>query len=544
MSPPPNSPSRKNGKPPAYAVSRRRPRLPRRWLTAFAGIFLLGAAWAFATPYDGTPDEMQHIMRASGVVHGDIAPEGITFESGTDGKRTITDQATGAEQTVAKSLVRENCWAFSSNRTVACAQEPGGDDTLVKVPTRAGRYNPVYYLLVGWPLALSPDWTGVMGARLTSLALTSALLSAALVAVTSWTRRRLMIAGAIAALTPITMHMSAAVNPSGLEIAAGFALFATLTPIFLDPGAPVRRPALVVALIAALTIVTLRSLGPAWLVIILLVLAVPRGRLLLKRAWARRGTRAGLVAVALAAVAGAAWTVVMRVNEAAPQADTPDFSFLGAVKVEIVLRWGDYLTEMIGRTSWLDVTMPFSMYYLWYSFLAALVLPALMLARRADRVRLACLIALVFLVPTVSDAWGAAEYGFMAQGRYLLPFAVGVPMIAALALDRIALLDRARTTRVIRSFALVLWPAQLVFLVYTMVRWQSGVRNNVSHVRVNPLNGPWHPPLGSVLPLVLGVCGVAVLVWFAFRVTRDLPARIASATDLGNERREKLSITA
>ena len=44
----------------------------RTWVVAFLGMVLLGCAWAFATPYDGGPDEGDHIVRAYGVATGQI----------------------------------------------------------------------------------------------------------------------------------------------------------------------------------------------------------------------------------------------------------------------------------------------------------------------------------------------------------------------------------------------------------------------------------------------------------------------------------------
>ena len=54
----------------------------RVWALAFLVFFLIGAAWALAGPYDGSPDEVRHIIRAAGVVQGQIFPKLATSTAG------------------------------------------------------------------------------------------------------------------------------------------------------------------------------------------------------------------------------------------------------------------------------------------------------------------------------------------------------------------------------------------------------------------------------------------------------------------------------
>ena len=99
----------------------------RLWLLAFVGFWLLHAGWALATPLNGPPDELQHVIRAAGVMQGEIRAEHIGW------------------QNVPASLDRG--WCFPTKVTVpaSCEREPGGDETIKQVPTTASLYNPVYY---------------------------------------------------------------------------------------------------------------------------------------------------------------------------------------------------------------------------------------------------------------------------------------------------------------------------------------------------------------------------------------------------------------
>src|SRR5947209_14268275 len=62
-------------RPDLRAYLRHRP--SRLWAFSFLGFLLLTSAWALAMPYDGPPDELQHVERAYGVVTGHIVPDDL-----------------------------------------------------------------------------------------------------------------------------------------------------------------------------------------------------------------------------------------------------------------------------------------------------------------------------------------------------------------------------------------------------------------------------------------------------------------------------------
>jgi hypothetical protein len=106
--------------------------------------------------------------------------------------------------------------------------------------------------------------------------------------------------------------------------------------------------------------------------------------------------------------------------------------------------------------------------------------------------------------------------GFITNGRYMLPLAVGMPLLAAYVLERQLLtLNHVRSLN--RMFVVLLVPVQMVFLVFAMVRWQRGVGHGPGVAWLNPLKGNWHPPTGSVLPLVVMLAGVLLTAWLFWR---------------------------
>ncbi|MEU8921666.1 DUF2142 domain-containing protein [Kitasatospora sp. NPDC048545] len=476
----------------------------RTWWTAFIGFFLVCAGWALASPYDASPDEREHIIRAVGVARGEFAPKPEAAGGGI-----------GAFQNVPASIVRDNCWWFDPTKSAACAKAPGGEDQHVeRVGTRAGRYNPVYYALVGWPMALWPNWLGLTLARLVSAGLVAALLASAAHSLVAWTRHRIAAAGLLVAVTPITAHLAGSINPNGIEIAAGVALVAALIPTLLDPEQPLRRAAMVQIGIAGSVLMTVRALGPLWCAAILGIMLVPAKRERLKQLLRFRPAWWTVGALGAAGAAGALWTVVMKASELMPVQVPPGITVPKALRHEVIVRWPDYFTEVIGVPSWLDTHLPATAYYLWYLAIGCLVLPALAFGAWSDRWRVLAFFLAPFAVITLSDAISAHKVGFVGQGRYLLPVAVGVPLVAAFVLGRRGVLEGARSASLVRTIALLVLPLQLAFLGYTMIRWQAGVGTSVDYTPLNPLAGAWHPPAGSATALLTAAVGCVVLgIW-------------------------------
>ncbi|MEV4755037.1 DUF2142 domain-containing protein [Micromonospora sp. NPDC049559] len=499
------------------------------WVLPFVGYFLLFTAWAVATPYDGSPDEMRHIQRAYGVASGEFAPA-----PAREGKFA------GAYQDVPKSLIRTNCFAFRSNVPASCGPAPGGDETKVRVLTPAGRYNPAYYLVVGWPLVLSPTMAGVLLARIVSAALVAALLAWA-TAVAIALRRRGVLAGLLVAVTPMAAYLAGAINPNGVEIAAGAALVVALIGVLLEPDGPAqRRSVWWLAAVAGGVLLTVRPAGPAWFAVIAAVLFVPlaasryRALLTSRRFWSFGA------ALAVVGLAAAGWTVWKRANELTPNAPPrPNLTFVDSMKIEFFDQWRRHVSEMVGVLSWLDTPLPVVVHLAWWMSVGALVVLAVLVGRPADRWRVVGLAALGMLVPAAVEALNASQYGFIAQGRYYLPMLVGVPILAAYVITARSRFDL--TPQLTRLFAVVLVPIQVAVLCYLMVRYQQGLPAKGLTPSLNPFAGSWHPALGSVLPVLLALAAAALLIVFHYRITADptgaagpgevpLNGRVASAS--------------
>jgi hypothetical protein len=493
------------------AVAGRGLSLRRQWLVVFLGFFLVFGSWSFAAPYDGPADEVQHVIRAVGVVSGQFAPAPAVV------KDYKGDPGMGAYQHVPTGLLQHaSCFGFSPHTSAACAKPIHGGP-VGEVQTTAGRYNPLYYLLVGLPVTLAPSWGGLVGTRLLSAALSAALLAFSFVVLSRWSRYGLMLGGLIAAATPMLSHLAGAVNPNGLEIAAGIALFSAGIPLLLGPPRGRTAPLIWLAGISAAILATLRSLGPMWVFFALVVLLIPQSRSVLRQLWSRRLVRWWTAGVGLAIVLSLAWIVGMKTGSLVAPAQANHYTILGASFVYLN-NWGNiYMQGLVGVAGWFDVFMPAPIYWLYIGVAGSLVVLAVVVGGWADRWRLFVL-AFGGVVPIgVAQVAEVNTVGFIIGSRYMLPLLVGLPLLSAFILER-KLLSPRQSRSYIRLFCVLLLPVHLVLLVYAMVRWQHGA--SPSHP--NPFSGNWHPPTGSLLPLLLMIAGLLLVGW----VTWTAPARI------------------
>ncbi len=478
----------------------------RLWLLAFVGFFLLFGAWSFATPYDGPPDEQAHALRAAALGHGQVFPTG---DRTPDAAGVMRPSDPWTLETPS-SLWRTRCFPMFVTVPADCSAEPGGDETLEPHKVSAAHYNPFYYWVTAWPVAAWPNWTGILLARLLNGAAMAALLSSAVVAACRWTRHRAVVAGLVVAATPMVAHLGGAINPNGIEIAAGVGLFAGLIPLLLEPQTRVNRAALALVGISAGILVTPRSLGVMWLVIILATMLIGTSRTRLRELAGDRSVRRWAALVAVSVVASGVWTLIAR-PQRLPEGDlglTPTQILRSAV-IDV---WPNMVNQMVGVMGWAETLQPRLVYVAWFMAAGLLVLGGFLLGDRTDRLRMLVLSVGTFVPLLGQELLLVNQIGWFNQGRYFLPGAVGLPMLGAYALARRGL-DAGQIRLVTRTLAVVLVPIHVVCLAYTMTRWQSGLAS------LNPLEGSWMPPLGPVVPLVLGAAAVVVLVFLYWRAS-------------------------
>ncbi|MFF1528390.1 DUF2142 domain-containing protein [Cellulomonas sp. NPDC058312] len=471
---------------------------------------LLGGVWSLTSPLSAAPDEAAHLAKAAGVARGQLLGE-----EWAPGRYVVA-----VPQVYDDVADVNDCFAFRPERSAACSdalRETSAEPTAVL--TSAGRYNPLYYVLVGLPTHLPPTPVALHLVRLMSVLLCATTLAMGVRSAVETRARTWPVLAVFGATTPMVVFMLSVVNPSSLEITAGLGLWATLLAILRDPRPDLLRRQMLRAGVLVALLVNAKSVSPLYLAIIVLVViaTVPWSRtrsvLVDRRAWPglALGVAASVAAVVWIRLAGA----IGRPSEAPYPELTP-----GVAAERVLGRSDQYLANMLGQFGSHDTGIP-----LWGYMLAVLValtpvVLALAVGSRRDRAVIGVLLVLVIALPVVLQVPQATELGLPWQGRYVLPIAVGLPLLAGyvLAEHRDELggrLGHRLAGMLVWSWAVV----QLLSVVANLRRYTAGAAWPFVAARDPDF---WTPPLGQATLLVLAVliCGGGAVL--ASRLARDL----------------------
>jgi len=459
------------------------------------------AAWSLASPLFASPDEPAHVTRAVALDRlGELVGRTVTNAS-----NPVTDITTPKDYSYAVTVRYLNCFAFRPTTPASCTRPLTASTTLVPTTTYVGRYPPLYYAIVGLPTRLVVSPTGLYLMRFMSALLNAAFLALAVMTVVTWSESRLLLVGLLLAATPMTFFLGSVVNPSGLEITSAICLWCSGLVLALErPQAP--PPGLVAVVTAsAATLLLARGLSPLWVVLIVALLALLagwQGVLGITRAHAVRWSSLVLVPCAAFALV---WVVVAHALDALPIGTPVGAGETNAhLLANIFGQTGGWIQQMIGDFGWLDTPAPLLTYLLWYGALGVVVLVALSCSRSRHVAGLLLLIAAVLVVPVILQYAEARRHGIGWQGRYTMPLAVGVPLVAMALAERSEMLRWPRL-RLATVLCVVIGVADLAAFAENLRRYTVGVAGPIDFLR-----GSWHPPLGAPT-LTAGALAVTVL---------------------------------
>ena len=504
--------------------TRRRNRVALAWVGIGALFFALIAAWSLATPLMSSPDEPSHVVKAAAVARGQWS--GILGPAPTDTSRPGAGTTVHLPNDLAASVALPNCYAFHPDNAASCVPRlPARAGSDVPVETFAGQYPPLYYALVGWPSLFLSGEAALYGMRLVSAAISAVMLAWGAYRLTTVRTNQLMVWGAVVALTPMCLFLAGTVNPSGWEITVAFSFWAACLAIVARDGAPTTG-ALVQAAVSGAALVNIRASSPLWALAVVAValLIAPAGRL---RDVVRHRLAPWLGGVAvLASLTAIAW-ILTHGDVVSARHLYPQFASL---KVTLLTINGDaygYLQNMIGNFGWLDTPAPPLTYVMWYFALGSLVLLALSAAMRARaKTGLALLIGAVVAAPFVLQVPTAADAGIIWQGRYALPVAVGVPMVAAVLLGEQSADVIALLRRVFRGAVPWVLVAQVAAFYWASRRYAEGATGHL--FALTPM---WSSPIGYLTGTAVYAVLCATLALVVWRSGRQAPVQPPAARE-------------
>jgi hypothetical protein len=451
------------------------------WRTFSAALALLSGlvgVWGLAVPLLGAPDEPAHVLRAAGVVRGQL--------TGLPGLPT----AVSVPPAVAEAQTYAGCFVFRPEVDASCAPALAVDrgEPDVEARTQAGRYPPAWYALTGLPTLVWQDLAVVHAVRAVSGALVAGLLAAAATLALASGRPLLRLAVGAAA-TPMALFLGGSANPSGPEAAAGLLLWVAGTLVVLDGP---RRSPLWCAGVAAVVLALLRPVSPLWVAVagvVLLLLAGRRVPALVRS----RGVQLVAGAAVLAALVQTAFVVGLGSLQLYGSGRELPLSERLAGSLG---RTDERARQMVGWFGWLEVPAPDWVVGAWAVVVAVVVLAGLLLGRWGQRLLVLLLVAAVVAVPVALEAPSVATVGFYWQGRYTLPLAAGALVVAA------AVARRSPPRWCLAVLLAVVAAAQVGALIVALGRWTDGVGQPL-----DLLDPAWSPPL----PPVALVAAYAVL---------------------------------
>ncbi len=474
----------------------------RLFWQSWAAFFLLAVAWSIANPLMASPDEPAHTVRAASVVRGQLVPPA------TEGGSLVRlpyfyNLVTGYPI----------CYMFVPEETGVCEPEATRPlDEIVDVVTPAGRYNPLYYAVVGLPTLLPPGDGVLYAMRAIAAALSTFFLALGMRSLAQTPHAGWALPGAAAALTPMVVFLTSTVNPAAIEITAAFALWCQLLTLVRhpEPSRTVSR----MAWIALSTIVMVNARGLSLLycgVLVVIAVLVSRGSAVID-VLRTRGTWPSFGAIALGGLAAAGWVLGTNSLGSGGEVRHPGLMFLSAAKIS-VLATGNYVRNMIGQFGWTDTELP-TLVFLAFAAAAGLVLVlAVALGTWRDRLAIAAVAALSVIIPVLVHSSQAKYLGIIWQGRYILPVAIGIPLVAGYVVARRieslpssvqAAVERpgAAITTVV---AVALSAVQLVAFTLNLHRYVNGIDGGWFSLAPDA----WLPPVPLVVVVLLGVGGAA-----------------------------------
>jgi hypothetical protein len=478
-----------------------------------------------AMPLLMQPDEPSHAMRAAAVARGQLTwkdREDVSFDEFLRARPTRdldpahryvrrTNTVVDIPEGYASLETVPVCVAIEDGNDASCAPEVSSSSTIVEARPYTGTYPPLT-AIVESPGGRFDAPVGLVVMRLCTVLVAAALLSTGVVAV-----RRLgggfTAVGFALVLTPVTLSLTAAINPSALEIASAACLWPSLLDV-ARPG-PVDRGAVWRTVAAACVLILSRPLSPAIFVAIVatVMIATPwrepfRAICRERRAWVW-----GLI-VAVAFVFAVTWIVVARPDQAV--VGLPDPRGATDVLRDSLSRIPKRTGELIGPIGWLDIPLPGWFVAAWLALAGLLALTGFVLGSWRRRLALLMLLAGTLVGPALAEWPSADEFGLIWQGRYTLPLAMGLTILGGWTVHEQGV-DRRRAMRalgvvVVAAIAL----ANLLAVGAALSRHATGTSWPLD---IDLGAQPWSADVRGWVVLTVAACGLAVVAAVLSRMT-------------------------
>jgi hypothetical protein len=483
----------------------------RVWCTSFVLVTLITGLWTVANPLYAGPDEPAHVIKAVAVAHGQLEGEELSprlREVFRDERKDFLMVRVPAIYGIASS---STCFAYIREFPANCLDFTGSTE-VVDDATYVARHPPAYYAVVG-----TASWFGRPGSgvvyfmRFLSVLITSALIATAITALRRSAAPRVVAVGLAFAITPMVLFVTSVVNPSGVEIAAAIAFWVCGLVLISQAHERIDNWLVAGAGVAGCAMALSRQLAPLWLALIGLVFLGVANRTALRNLARSNWTRLWALLIVASVAVQVGWNVVVKPLDVSAEGRPP--VHLDGTEIARIVTGRTFFRyhEMIGVFGWGDTPSPALTWIPWTAAIVFLFFAAVLWVSRRHALMLFALLAAVVIVPIMIESSTYNEGGGVNwQGRYTLPLAVGIPILATVAL---AATERGRqlaTNRFMLGAGVVIGVAQVLAFAQNLRRYTVGYDGELQYWK-DPF---WAPPVSPLLLTVAFGVAVSVFLWW------------------------------
>ena len=454
--------------------------------------FSLMVAWSFLTPLFSGPDEPSNFIRSAAVVRGEWIGE--NYPASIEKSYWTTYVDIDPQFGVANLIP----WCFAP-----FPEKPGcgiavEDAPIVDIPpwTNMGRYPPLPFVISGIGTVFGATNFSVYAAR----AMTS-FASALLIACSAYAimRRKQTLVGLLIALTPGTVFLASAMNPSAIEICSAITLWSILPSIHQNQSTD--RAIRIMFIVAGVVLIATRPIGLVIYAVVSVVSWVAYGNTKFSSFF--KANKSVLTVHALTAVFMACWYLAVYSFQTTPSITA------GTEKLSITTQLTrslnhipELLDHVVGNFGWLDTPIPRGALWLYVISTAMLATTSMKKFGQRKWLALSLLLMAVIFISIAIDMNFYAMFGwFGAQGRHIAPVLVGLPLIM---FSQFALGNRIRFAVIIGWSVVMVWAALGALRRYTV-----GVNGNNTFLMFS--ERVWNPSIGFWGSVVLLVSFTALV---------------------------------
>lgn len=394
---------------------------------------LLQVAWTFAVPAFRGIDEFDHAYLADSVAHGNWSPSAEPTENG---RGYIVE----VRSSIVKAASRM-CEFYEYTGPDNCQPVAHLSDGRVTVASAAAGYHPAFYWIIGKPALLAEGSAAILVMRAVSALLCSAMLTLSAHLLALWARSSWPLILMLTTLTPVLIYSTSLAAPNGLEMVSGVATWAGLLGLAQPTESVIaQRRLLAWTMVPAVVLATLRQLGPLWLGLIIVTCLILAGRRQVLQV-VREHTRlagAAVVVVTAAAGASAAWVLTagslgdLRLQYSTEIGGTYEPP---SIVIDTLSRMPVWALQGIAAFPTRGEQAPSVVYAIYGLIGLVAVVLGFWFGPRRLRLVLALSMFVTVMAPFLLTVATVETAGPIWQGRYTLPYAVGVLMLCGVALD-------------------------------------------------------------------------------------------------------------